>query len=76
MEIVEEELVGILQKLLPHIRTEAASHARFALNIPQTCDIKGSFEFMTVHGIEEGFHAPDRELKTIMPLDAIEKWRG
>jgi hypothetical protein len=73
-EIVDDELRGILTKLLPDVRQKAAVHERFELSIPATNDIKGTFIFHPVCGTEEGFRAPESALRAVLSLEAIEQW--
>jgi hypothetical protein len=74
-EIVEEELQGILVKLLPAVREKARSGINFELPIPSSNDIKGVFKFFLVSEIQEGFNAPDSVLRTVLPLETFERWR-
>ena len=74
-EIVEEQLLIILRKLLPQIRENASGKAGFSLEIPPGIELQGSLMFFKVCSIERGFNAPEAELKVIRELTAIDQWR-
>jgi uncharacterized protein YukE len=74
-EIIDEQLLIILQGILPQIREKAAENTNFQVEIPTRSDVRGSVEFYPVVGIEHGFHVPDTELKVIHELKAADKWR-
>jgi hypothetical protein len=74
-EIVSEQLLKVLRGLLPQIRENASANEGFSLNLPSGNEIKGGFLFFKVCGIEEGFRAPETELKVIRELNVIDQWR-
>ena len=74
-EIVEEQQLVILRKLMPQIRDKALADTSFHLAIPAGNDMKGGFLFRKVCGIEEGFGAPETELKVVRELNLIDQWR-
>jgi hypothetical protein len=47
----------------------------FQLPVPVGAGIKGRFVFRKVYGIEEGFSAPETELKVVRELNLIDQWR-
>ena len=75
-EIVEDQLLVVLQGLLPQIREKAAANAGFHLHIPEGRDVKGGVIFFRVSAVEEGFLVPETELKIVSDLDTIEQWRA
>jgi hypothetical protein len=74
-EIVDEQLFAILVELLPEIRSNAAAHEPFQIEIPPGRPLAGAVRFYPVRNIEEGFLVPDTVLKTVCDLDTIEQWR-
>lgn len=74
-EIIEAQALNILRELLPEIRTKAAQGPGFHLPIPAGKELNGAFLFNKVSAIEEGFLAPDTELKVVRDLNSIEQWR-
>ncbi len=74
-EIVEEQLIGILQCLLPQIRENTATNDGFHIDIPARPDVHGSFVFFKVSAIEHEFHVPEADLKVVRELKVIEQWR-
>jgi hypothetical protein len=75
-EIVEEQLMVVLEDLLPQIYEKAATNAGFHLHIPDGRDLKGGVLFFRVAAVEEGFLVPETELKIVCDLDTIEQWRA
>lgn len=74
-EIVDEELRGILASMLPGIRSQAVAQSAFELKTPPSNDIKGKFRFFRISAIEDGFAAPDSELRIVRPSEEFELWR-
>ncbi|MGC3975909.1 MAG: hypothetical protein QM771_16230 [Nitrospira sp.] len=74
-ELIEEQLLVILRKLMAEIRETALAGESFGVAIPTGHDVKGRFLFRKVRGIEEGFAAPESELKVIHQLSLIDQWR-
>ncbi len=74
-EIINDELCVLLNTLLPEIRTKAATASNFQLPIAEGKDVCGDFLFFKVFSPEQGFLAPDTELKCVRELTAIEQWR-
>lgn len=74
-EIVEEQLLVVLRKIVPQIREKALANEGFNLVIPATCEILGTFLFFKVCGIDEGFSVPTTDLRIVRQLDLIDQWR-
>ena len=74
-EIVEDQLLVILRKLLPLIRERALANEGFNMALPPNNEIKGVVLFLKVCGVEDGFSAPVTEFKIIHELDIIDQWR-
>ena len=74
-EIVDEQLLLILNDLLPEIRRRAATEPIFELEIPPGGGLTGAVRFWEVRSIEGGFLVPDTMLKVICDLDSVEQWR-
>lgn len=75
-EIVEEELMVILNGLLPEIQQQAALKDGFSLQLPTGPTLQGAALFNRLSLVEEGFLAPETELKFIRELNIIEQWRA
>ena len=74
-ELVEEQLLVILNKLLPTIRHGAAANRSFTLMLPANSGVEGFLRFFPVLGIEEGFTVPDIQFRTVHELEFIDQWR-
>ncbi|SRR6266545_936632 len=74
-EIIHEELQGFLKGLLPEIRSNAARADTFQLPIIAGRDVYGDFLFFKIVTIEDGYLAPDSELKCVREFSVIEQWR-
>ena len=74
-EIINDELCVLLNTLLPEIRTRVTTGSNFQLPIAEGKDVCGDFLFFKVLSAEEGFLAPDTELKCVRELTEIEQWR-
>lgn len=74
-EIVEEQMIAVLRELLPQIRPKASADAGFNLEIPSGSAMQGAFLFFKISGVEEGFLAPEAELKIVRELNTLEQWR-
>jgi hypothetical protein len=75
-ELIDEELLGVLNILLPEIYSEAKIKDAFSFPIPAERLVRGSLRFSKVSLVEEGFIVPDSALKMISELPAIEQWRA
>lgn len=73
--IADERLLEFLNARLPEINSEATSSDTFYLAIPSHDDLPGMIVFHKIVAIEEGFLAPDCNLRTICDLEEIEQWR-
>jgi hypothetical protein len=74
-QIIEEASLEILKFLIEEIRQKANSSDRFRIVIPSGCQLQGFFDFFKVLRIEEGFFAPDLELKIIRNIVVFNKWK-
>lgn len=74
-EIVEEQLLAVLKKLIPQIRERSMTDQGFALDIPAGHEIHGTFLFFRVCAIEEGFNVPGADLRVVHELRTIDQWR-
>ena len=74
-EIVYEELFGIVNQMLPELRSGAQNREFFEVQIPGNRSLQGVVRFYRVRSMEEGFLVPDTMLKVIWDLDAAEQWR-
>lgn len=75
-EIVYEELLGILNELLPELRQRAQNHEFFKVSIPANKPLHGFVRFHRIRSLEEGYLVPDTMLKIICDLDDVELWRA
>jgi hypothetical protein len=75
-QIIDEELLEILNALLPAIRCEAAKKEAFQCPIPANRGLRGAFSFYKILSVEDGFLAPDLELNVIRELNTINQWRA
>ena len=73
--IVDEQLLLILNDLLPEIRRRAPAEPHFGLEIPPGRGLTGTVRFWRVRSIEDGFLVPDTMLRVICDLDRVEQWR-
>jgi hypothetical protein len=74
-ELVDEELRSILKGLLADIRSLSAMHDAYYLPIPADRSLRGIFRFYKVCSVEEGFLAPETELRVVRELNTIQQWR-
>lgn len=74
-EIVDEQLFAHLSDMLPDVRTRAAAHGAFEIDIPSGRGLAGAVRFYPVLSIEDGFLVPAAALKSVCELDTIEPWR-
>jgi hypothetical protein len=74
-ELAEEQLLDTLKTLLPVIREKAGANEFFDLTITDRSGVSGRLLFFPVRGIEEGFNAPDTQLRIVHELDIIDQWR-
>ncbi len=74
-ELIDEQLLAILKTLLPDIRRSAAKAEGFALPLPLGQALQGAALFNKVLSIEEGFLAPQTEIRVIRDLNIFEQWR-
>ena len=75
-EIIDEELNGVVARMLSEICLRTAQREAFTIDIPSDQSLSGSISFLPIVAIEDGFCAPDSCLKTRSPISALEEWRA
>ncbi|HEY4248174.1 MAG TPA: hypothetical protein VGM64_15090 [Lacunisphaera sp.] len=75
-EIIDDQLLVLLFDLLPRMRELAVTRDEFSVALPADNSVHGTALFNKVVAVEDGFLAPDTELKVVMDLNAIEQWRA
>jgi hypothetical protein len=73
-EIIYETMFGILNSLLPELRSRSRTETIFDITLPPE-RLPGIVRFYKVRAIEDGFLAPDSMLREVCNLDTIEQWR-
>ena len=71
----DDLVVVIIGSRLDDIIQQAANNDDFHLTVPIDYDLPGIIAFHKIVAIEEGFLAPDGNLRTISDLEDIEQWR-
>jgi hypothetical protein len=74
-ELVEQQALELLKSLLPEIREKSVGVEGFRLSIPSGNDLRGAFVFFKVLRIEDGFLAPETEIKFVRDLNTLEQWK-
>lgn len=74
-ELIDEELTTVLSSILPAI-TERACGEGFTFTLPPGTFVQGVMLFDKVLLVEEGFLAPESELKVIREMNTLEQWRA
>jgi hypothetical protein len=74
-ELIDQQALEVVKGLLPEIRIRAKDIESFRLQTPPDSDLQGTFVFFKVLRIEEGFLAPDTEMKVVRDLNTLEQWR-
>jgi len=74
-EIVEEQLMETLRKFMPQITEKSLEKTNFRLDIPAGYELEGHVLFLKICNIEDGFRAPETELRVIHELNEIDQWR-
>lgn len=74
-ELVEQQAMELLRSLLPTIRKQSVGVEEFRLQIPHGKDLRGAFAFFKLLRIEDGFLAPETEIKVVRDLSALEQWK-
>jgi hypothetical protein len=75
-ELVDDELLVVLGGLLPLIRQKASQADGFSLPLPTGQTLRGAALFNRVSLVEDGFLAPDAELRVVRELNILEQWRA
>ena len=73
--VADELVVEIIKSRLDGIIQQSESNDNFNLTVPSHDDLPGIIVFHKIVAIEEGFSAPDGNLRTISDLEEIEQWR-
>ena len=73
--VADERLLDYLKKRLKEIQNEAKNNDVFYIDNPSIENLPGMLSFHKIVAIEEGFLAPDCNLRTIYDLEEIEQWR-
>lgn len=74
-ELVDEELLSIVKGLVSDMRSLSATNDTYVLPIPIGRGLGGILRFYKVCSVEEGFLAPETELRLVRELSTIEQWR-
>jgi hypothetical protein len=74
-ELVEQQALELLKSLLPEIRNKSVGVDGFRLQIPPGHDLCGAFVFFKVLRIEDGFLAPETDIKFVRDLNTLEQWK-
>lgn len=74
-DIIEQQALDLLRSMLPEIRQKATGSEGFRLPIPAGGDLRGAFVFFKVLRVEEGFLAPETEIKVVRDLNTFEQWK-
>lgn len=74
-ELVEQQAVELLKSLLPEIRAKSVGVESFRLHMPPGNDLRGAFVFFKVLRIQDGFLAPETEIKFVRDLNTLEQWK-
>lgn len=74
-EQLENLSLAILKGLRTPITELARENVTFQLDIPLDSSVSGHFHIYKIQGIEEGYSAPDGEIKVIRELRQIDQWR-
>jgi hypothetical protein len=75
-ELVDDELLVVLGGLLPLIRQNASQADGFSLALPPGQTLRGAALFNRVSLVEDGFLAPDTELRVVRELNMLQQWRA
>ena len=74
-DIVEEQLLATLETMLPEIQRLAATSEGFLIQLPPDQSLQGAALFNKVTFVEDGFVAPQTELKIVRDLNTLDQWR-
>jgi hypothetical protein len=75
-ELVDDELLVVLGGLLPLIRQKASEADGFSLALPAGQALRGAALFNRISLVEDGFLAPDADLRVVHELNILEQWRA
>jgi hypothetical protein len=74
-EIIEQQAMQLLKLLLPEVRRKAANLDGFRLQIPFGQELEGAFAFFKILRMEDGYLAPETEIKFVRDLIHLEQWK-
>lgn len=74
-ELVEQQVLELMNYLLPDIRAKSVGVESFRLDIPLGYDLRGALVFFKVLRIEAGFLAPEAEITIVRDLNTLEQWK-
>jgi hypothetical protein len=75
-QIVEEAVELVLRQNITELRGKALTSSNFEIPMPPGSGLRGSVRLVRVEGIEDGFCAPDTELRAVQDLGVFETWRS
>lgn len=75
-EILERELMAALKENLEAIQKLGLGKEDFDFDLSGHGGLDGHLKFFSVIGIEDGFLAPETEIKLVRDLRTIDQWRG
>jgi hypothetical protein len=73
--VIQQQALAVLSTLAAEIRMCSNTHQSFRLGIPANAGLTGELSFFKISGLEEGFIAPEGDLKVIRELKQIYQWR-
>jgi hypothetical protein len=73
-EQMHERLLVTLRSMTQDIATCMADGASFTLPAPHGSGLAGNFMFMRIISLEEGFRAPDREMRIVHNIASFSEW--
>jgi hypothetical protein len=75
-ELAEEQCVRALESYMDEIRTCANADGSFRFGLPPGGAISGTVMFNRVDAIEDGFLAPESELRILRDVREADQWRA
>lgn len=73
-EKLRERLVAALGVLSPMLQERVPAKQDFVLYAPRGSGVSGVFTFKRVAAVEDGFRAPDREMRMVRHVNTFQKW--
>lgn len=75
-EILETQCISALESYMEEIRACASAYGSFSFGFPPGSAIRGTVMFNRVEAIEDGFLAPESELRILRELKEADQWRA